>query len=236
MILYYDLHIHTALSPCADNDMTPNNIVNMALLKGLDVIAVTDHNSAENARAVIKAGEKAGLTVIAGMEIETSEEVHVLSLFPSADAAEEVQRQVYRSLPDAKNPENIFGSQLLFDESDNITGKNERLLLTATSLGITEVFRLVAAAGGIAIPSHVDRPSYSILSNLGFIPDELPLTAIELSKNISDKNEFYKMRPELKKYKAVFNSDAHSLGDISEKINFIDVLHNKPNEIIRFFG
>ena len=102
MILYYDLHIHTALSPCADNDMTPNNIVNMALLKGLDVIAVTDHNSAENARAVIKAGEKAGLTVIAGMEIETSEEVHVLSLFPSADAAEEVQRQVYRSLPDAK--------------------------------------------------------------------------------------------------------------------------------------
>ena len=94
---------------------------------------------------------------------------------------------------------------------------------------------MVKAAGGIAIPSHVDRPSYSILSNLGFIPDGLALTAIELSKKIPDKNEFYKMRPELIKYKAVSSSDAHSLGDISERMKFIDVLHNKPNEILRFF-
>ncbi|MCK9478791.1 MAG: PHP domain-containing protein [Firmicutes bacterium] len=235
MRLYYDLHIHTALSPCASDDMTPQNIVNMASLKGLDVIAVTDHNSIKNVGAVISAGEKVGITVIAGMEIETAEEVHMLTLFPTQKAAFDVWETVDKNLPKISNNKEIFGNQLIMDENDNIIDEENRLLITATSLSLQSVFSLVKDAGGVAIPAHIDRRSNSIISNLGFIPEDLDITAVEFSCNFAEGKHLYPNQS-FDKYKAVFNSDAHHLGAISEKTNFIDVFDNKPENIIRFFG
>lgn len=235
MRIYYDFHIHTALSPCASNDMTPCNIVNMARLKGLDAIAVTDHNSVKNVPAVISAGKRAGITVIAGMEIETAEEVHVLSLFPTEKAAFKVWRAVDESLPYIANNKEIFGSQLIMDENDVITGEEGRLLLTASSLSLQEVFLLVKSVDGVAIPAHIDRQSNSIISNLGFMPSDLDAEAIEISC-AATLTEYLNDNKYLNKYKIILNSDAHRLGDISEKINFVDVFDNKPENIIKFFG
>ena len=129
----YDLHIHSALSPCGDEDMTPNNIANMAYLKGLDVIAVTDHNSCRNVSAVQKCGANAGVTVIPGMEVETSEEVHMVCLFKSLNDAYEMEDYVTAHLPVIKNKPEIFGRQLVMDENDQITDIKENLLITATT-------------------------------------------------------------------------------------------------------
>lgn len=224
MRCFYDLHIHSALSPCGDNDMTPNNIVNMAILKGLDIIAVSDHNSCKNARASIgAAGDR--ITVIPGMEITTAEEVHMLSLFPDIDTAEEIGKYIQKHLPDIKNKPEIFGNQYYMDEEDNITGEEEKLLVSATDLDLYEVTNLVKSCGGIIIPAHIDRTSYSILSNLGFIPPDISFSCVEITK----KNlENY--APQYKNYNIVTNSDAHYLWDISEKEHFFEI----DNKITKF--
>ena len=235
MKCYYDFHIHSALSPCSDNDMTPNNIVNMAYLKGLNAIAITDHNSTKNVRAAIKIGKELGITVIAGMEIETKEEVHILSLFPTVELAEKAEKIIRANLPKIMNKENIFGEHIIIDENDNIVGKEEQMLITATSLSINDVFSLVRNCGGVAIPAHIDRHSYSILSNLGFIPDELNISTIEISKKTEDVEEYLKNLSFAQKYLVIRNSDAHYLGDISEKINYIEVDNNSIQEILQKF-
>lgn len=235
MKLYYDFHIHSALSPCAGNDMTPNNIVNMAALKGLDAIAVTDHNSAKNVRAVMSAGEKSGIRVIAGMEIETAEEVHILSLFPSAEAAENAAAVVALHLPPLKNNAEIFGMQLVMDSCDNILYEENQLLLTATALSVEQVFELVRGFGGVPIPAHVDRGSFSVLSNLGFIPDGIGVTSLEISAATHDVPEYFENHSELRSYSIIRNSDAHSLGELSERINFIEVSDNKIEKILSKF-
>lgn len=221
MKYYYDLHIHTALSPCGDNDMTPNNLVNMALLKGLDIIAVTDHNSAENAEAVMKIGAKRDIIVVPGMEIETAEEIHTVALFADTESLMTVRDEVRSRMNGIKNREDIFGEQRILNESDEITGTVEELLITASSLTIEEVFRLVERAGGVCIPAHVDRDSHSILSNLGMIPEDLPVKNIEISKNC-DRSIFLEEHPGLSAYGILRSSDAHYLWDISERENYIE--------------
>lgn len=217
-----DLHIHSALSPCSDNDMTPNNIVNMALLKGLDFIAVTDHNSAENLGAVLKCAEGAGLVAVPGMEIETSEEVHLVCLFPDVARALQVQGEIYGSLPPVANREDIFGSQLVMDEEDEVTGRVGQLLLTASAYSSDEIFRMVESAGGAVIPAHVDRQSYSMLSNLGSIPENMGIRWLEISKDCSE-DDFRAEHPELSGYRFIKSSDAHHLGDILEREMFLDL-------------
>lgn len=221
MRYYYDLHIHTALSPCGDNDMTPNNVVNMSLLKGLDIIAVTDHNSVQNAGAVAEAGRKNGLIVVFGMEIETAEEVHVVALFPDRESAYGVQEIIYRHMNGIKNREDIFGEQRILDGQDELQGRVDQLLITAVSLMIEEVFQIVTEAGGVCIPAHVDRDSHSILSNLGMIPEDLAVSNIEISKNC-DRVTFLGANPGLKRYGVLRSSDAHYLWDISERENYIE--------------
>jgi len=235
MKCYYDFHIHTALSPCSDNDMTPNNIVNMAHLKGLNAIAITDHNTTKNVHSTMKIGEKFGITVIAGMEIETKEEVHVLSLFPTIELAERAEKIIKTHLPQMKNNEIIFGEQRIMDENDDVIGKEEQMLITATSLTIDDVFLLVRNCGGVAIPAHIDRHSYSILSNLGFIPDELNISTVEISKKTEDVEEYLKNLSLTNKYFVIRNSDAHYLDDISEKINYIEINDNSIWEILQKF-
>ncbi len=216
-MIYYDFHIHSALSPCGDADMTPNNIVNMAALLGLDAIAISDHNTIGNAEAAMAVGKVVGVTVIPGMEVETEEGVHILTLYPDLDAAGFVAKKVYEALPDIKNRPEIFGEQVLMDYEDNITGYEDKLLISPANISVNELFELVQTAGGLFIPAHVDRHSYSILTNLGFIPDDLDIKNIEISKAVEDLGIYLGNRPDLKKYKILRNSDAHYLADIAER-------------------
>jgi len=210
-----DLHIHSALSPCSDDDMTPNNIVNMAILKGLDFIAITDHNSAGNLKPVIECAKGTNLVVVPGMEVETAEEVHLICLLPALEAAISLQNIVYDALPDLKNRPDIFGKQLIMDEHDNITMELDRLLITACSLTIEEVFRIVSGLGGVVIPAHVNRDSYSIISVLGLIPGNLGIRYVEILPG-SFYEPPYGTKP-------IISSDAHRLGDILERVSFIEL-------------
>lgn len=221
-MLYYDFHIHSALSPCGDNDMTPNNIVNMALISGLDAIAVSDHNSVGNVRAAMEVGKRCGISVVPGMEVETAEEVHTLTLYPSVEAAEYVAGEIYKSLPDIKNRPEIFGEQRIMDADDNIVGFEEKLLISPAGISLQSLFDLVLSVNGLFIPAHVDRHSYSILTNLGFIPDDLDIKHIEISKSVSDLESYLCNRPDLKKYRVFRNSDAHYLENISFKEAYLD--------------
>ncbi len=199
--------------------MTPNNIINMALLKGLDIIAVTDHNAAGNLRPVMELGRRRQVIVVPGIEIESAEEVHILSLFPDITSAEHVQDVILKSLPDIPCREDIFGEQLLMDAGDAVTAHQKELLITASSYSTEEIFHLVREAGGIPVPAHIDRSSYSILSNLGEIPADLSAVYIELSASC-DADAFLNDHPELKGYAVLCNSDAHYLWDISERVHY----------------
>ena len=222
-MIYYDFHIHSALSPCGDIDMTPNNIVRMAKIIGLDAIAVTDHNTVGNVRPAMEIGKQYGVEVVPGMEVETEEEVHILTLYPSIEAAEHVAGIIYEKLPDIPNRPDIYGEQCFMDYDDNITGHEEKLLLSAAALSIEALFDIVRDAGGLFIPAHVDRHSYSILTNLGFMPEDIPIEFIEISKRVENVSDYIGSRPELAKYKIFRDSDAHYLKDISEKDSCLDI-------------
>lgn len=222
MRIYIDFHIHTALSPCADNDMTPNNIVNMAKLKKLDAIAITDHNSCDNSEACIKAGKKIDILVIPGMEIQTKEEVHALCLFRELESAFVFQKYVYNLLPPIKNKPEIFGDQYIYNYEDKIIGINERMLLSSVDISFNEACYIVKELGGAFIPAHVDRGSYSIISNLGFIPDYIPIKTVEYSK-YEDFKKLRDLNIISSSYKSIKSSDAHYLWNILERESFIDI-------------
>lgn len=226
-----DLHVHTALSPCGDDDMTPNNIVNMALLKGLDLIAITDHNSCANVEAVIDAGRNKGLMVIPGIEVQSKEEVHLICLFKKLEQALEFGELIYESLSNIPNNEELFGNQLIMDASDNVIGKLEKLLLTSSTYSISEVFELTSKYGGMCIPAHIDRQGYSIISNLGFIPPNLKVDAVEISKKLKLESALEKM-PFIKSYKHIVSSDAHYLWDISEREYFVEMEYISASRLL----
>ncbi len=223
---YYDLHIHSCLSPCGDEDMTPNNIVNMSLLKGLDIIAVTDHNSCGNVRAVTQVA-KDQLLVIPGMEIESSEEVHILGYFPSIEAAEKMEELLRKNSAAVKNRPEIFGRQLYRNAEDEIIGEEERLLVMASGLTAKEIFYLVRELGGVPVPAHIDRSSYSMVSNLGFLPPELEISTVEIT-NANRGN----WETEYSEMTVLTSSDAHYLGDIAEPMWFLDIKDNSVSEIL----
>ena len=203
--------------------MTPNNIVGMAKIKGLTAIALSDHNTVGNVRAAMEVGREYELTVIPGMEVETEEEVHILTLYPSIEAAEYAAEEVYKKLPMIPNRPEIFGEQCFMDAEDNITGHEEKLLLTAAALSMNSLYDLVKTAGGLFIPAHIDRHSFSVLTNLGCIPGDRDIRYVELSKRVEDVAGYLDSRPELKKYVIFRDSDAHYLEDISEPVNGFDI-------------
>jgi hypothetical protein len=199
--------------------MTPGNILNRAVQMGINIMAITDHNSAENVEVILQLAKNKPIHIIPGMEVETKEEVHLLCYFDSLSQVKEWQEIVYDNLPDLKNDEEFFGYQLKTDLKDEFVAKEDRLLATATNLKIGEVVARVKGLGGIVVPSHIDR-SYSIIKNLGFVPPELGLDLLEISnkENISSlKKDF----PYLKKYNFMQNSDSHYLKDIKamERLN-----------------
>ncbi len=213
--LFYDLHIHSCLSPCGDENMTPNNIVNMALLKGLDLIALTDHNSCKNCPAALAAAAGKPITLLPGIELTTAEEIHLLLLFPGLEKAMAFDRYVYERLLPVQNAPDIFGTQQIMDENDQPTGQEPLLLVGATSISVDDAPALAEAFGGLLLPAHIDRPSNSILSVFGDIPPQLGFTAVE----VKDPDAFF-ARPQNLCYRqgrrVLTSSDAHRLGDIAE--------------------
>lgn len=209
-----DLHVHTCLSPCADEQMKPAAIVSQAKKKGLDVIAICDHNSAKNVWAVRDVGRRHGLAVIGGMEICSEEEVHVLGLFDEYENLQQMQRLVDKNLSGENNAE-LFGEQWLCDEQDTIVGQESKLLIGATKLSVKEIIKNIHSLGGLAIFSHVDRESYSILSQLGFVPEGLKIDALEISSRCSPA-EARDCLPQITGYRLVHFSDAHQLVQIGE--------------------
>ncbi len=233
MKAFYDLHIHSVLSPCAEDEMTPNNIVNMAYIKGLDIIAVTDHNAALNCEAVFNCAKDRGIVVVPGIELETREEVHMVCLFPGLEEVMKMHEEVSNALPGIENREDIFGQQLIMDEEDNIVRNYKPMLITATSMSIDDVFEKVGKLGGVVVPAHVDRDSFSIISNLGIVPDYLNIKYLEISKDCVIK-EFLKKNPYLSTYNFLKSSDAHNLGKILEKESSIELKEISIECLIEF--
>ena len=188
----YDLHVHSCLSPCGDNDMTPNNLVQMALLTGCDILALTDHNTCRNAPAALEAGERAGLLVIPGMELCTAEEAHVVCLFETLEGALDFDRYVYENMPHVPNRPEIFGEQRVLDGEDQQVGEEENLLLVSSFIGVDQVVELTARYGGVAFPAHVNRDSFSVIASLGAIPEEAGFTSAEVTRDC-DLESFVKL-------------------------------------------
>ena len=177
-----DLHIHSKLSPCGSWDMTPHRVVEQARIAGLDLIAVCDHNAAGNAGAFMEAAEGTGLGVIVGMEITTAEEIHVVGLFPNRESALEAAVRVQSTLPltDARYADR-FGEQVLMDPAGNILGYERHALAMATSITLEDTVSLIQGCNGLAIPAHIERPSFSVYSQLGDLPRWIPFDAVEVS-------------------------------------------------------
>lgn len=212
---FYDLHIHSCLSPCGDDDMTPGNIVGMAALKGLQVIALTDHNSCLNCPAAIIHGQTFGITVIPGMELTTSEEVHIICLFKTLKDALDWDAYVYKHLMDIPNRPAIFGKQQVLDEEDQEIRQVEKLLISATDISISDMDQRMNTYHGIWFPAHINKSSTSLLSNLGFIPPDSTFSIFELHQ-MKDLHQIRKEHPYLSQCKVLCNSDAHYLQDIHE--------------------
>lgn len=222
MKAHYDLHLHSCLSPCGDLDMTPNNIAGMAKLCGLDIIALTDHNTCKNCRAAIAAGKKQGVCVVPGMELCTAEEIHVVCLFPTLQSALSFDGAVYPHLMDIKNRADIYGQQLMLDENDEPAGLEEKLLITAADIPLYGLSGLVGSFGGVCFPAHIDRDSYSILSVLGEIPPEEQFSAIEITAN-GDVEALKKQHPALSGMILLKDSDAHYLENMQEASSFLEL-------------
>ena len=223
MPLYaYDLHIHTCLSPCGDALMTPPNIANMAYVKGLDIIAITDHNSALNARAVMRAAQDLPLTVIAGIEATTAEEIHVVCLFPDADSAERAGAELERHLPPIQNRPEYFGEQVIMDENEEVLGTFPLLLPNALDISIDALPKLIGSFGGFCYPAHIDRASNSIIAVLGEVPETPKFSCLEVHKPLSffENTENLRYRDG---YTIITSSDAHRLQDISEREHLIEL-------------
>ena len=233
MKLYYDLHLHSCLSPCGDDDMTPYNLVNLAKIFGYDIIALTDHNTCGNCPAAIEAGLKAGITVVPGMELCTSEEIHCICLLPSLEKAMAFSEYIKGTLPHIKNKEHIFGNQLIMDSTDGVLGKEEILLTTASSISIDSLPELVASFGGICYPAHIDRSSYSIISSLGDFSPDLKVSCFELTPD-ANESDYLEMYPATKGKLIIKSSDAHYLENMREPKFSFDIKENSPEALISF--
>lgn len=231
--VYYDFHLHSCLSPCGDNDMTPANIAGMAFINGLNAIALTDHNTVRNCTSLKKAAEQYGITVLYGMELTTDEEVHTICLFPNETSAKEWDRYVYSKLQKIKNNPDIFGYQYIMNEADGILGEEEHLLINATNISFEDVFAPVFDLGGIAYPAHVDKNANSLISNLGFVPPDSSFNIAEVH-DLSKLEELTKAHTYFKNCKILSSSDAHYLPDINEAKNYLEIDNPTPEGIIEY--
>ena len=217
MAAYCDLHIHSCLSPCADDDMTPWNLVGMARVKGLDVIALTDHNTALNTPEAVAAGEAYGVQVIPGVEITSREEVHILGYFSSVQDALAAGDTVYAHLPQVENQPALFGNQIIIGPDDAPSGTLGKLLINATDLSVAEVCALVRSFGGVPVPAHINRGANGMIGALGLMPFLPEYPVVEVYPGVACPAYATKGRFVL------HSSDAHRLEDLQERTFSLDV-------------
>ncbi len=213
---YYDFHIHSCLSPCGDNDMTPSNIAGMATLAGLNIVALTDHNTAKNCPAFFEAAKANGIIPIAGMELTTAEDIHIVCLFEHLEEALNFSDAVDKRRIRIKNRTDIFGDQFITDADDNVIGIEEDLLSNATDITYDEVPTLVETYNGVCFPAHVDRQSNGVIATLGTFPQFPDYRCAEFheAEKIGEYKEKY---PILEDKLITVGSDAHFLWDIRDK-------------------
>ncbi len=212
---FYDLHVHSCLSPCADDDMTPANIAGMATVQGLGIVALTDHNTSANCPAFFFHAARYGIVPIAGMELTTSEEIHAVCLFPTLDSAMEFNRIVSDQRVRVKNRPEIFGRQLIMDCDDEVVSEEEDLLINATEMDLECAYDTVTSLGGVCYPAHIDRESGGIISMLGTFPESPDYTSFELNDAASLAAHLERY-PALRKMRHVVSSDAHNLWSMRE--------------------
>jgi 3',5'-nucleoside bisphosphate phosphatase len=207
-----DLHVHTALSPCAEVEMIPPLIVEAACAKGIDLIAVTDHNASANIGAVQKAAQGSGVTVLPGMELQTREEVHLLCLFDSVPQVEAWQMFVDARMPADENDIEHFGEQFVVDHTGEFICRETRLLLTSANLTLEQAVKGVDQLGGVVIPAHVNRQAYGLIANLGFVPTSVPIEALEISRHLTVEQAMEKF-PQIRGYPLIQSGDVHRLDE-----------------------
>ena len=226
---YYDLHIHSCLSPCGDDDSTPNSIAGMGELNGLHIMALTDHNTVKNCPHFFEAAKNHGILAIAGMELTTAEEIHIICLFETLEDAIAFEKEIEPRRILIKNRTDIFGNQLICDSFDNIVGNDEYLLSNATTVSFDDVPNLVKKYGGVCYPAHIDRDSNSVTAVLGGLPPQNNFKFAELhNKNAVSK--FQNIGCEF-----IISSDAHYLWDINEKENYFLLPDDDENAIKNLF-
>jgi PHP family Zn ribbon phosphoesterase len=222
-----DLHIHTCLSPCADLKMSPSAIAEQANLKEIDILGICDHNSAENVPAMVKAARKFRISVLPGLEVTSQEEVHILALFDTAEAAFELQEIVYEHLP-GENDEKAFGMQVVVNEKGEVLRFNKKLLIGASTLSVEKVVQAIHSLQGLAIASHIDREGFSLIGQLGFIPESLNLDALEVSPQTSYHEAMKKFQFA---YPLTFFSDAHFLEEVGRGFTCFHIEEGSTEEI-----
>lgn len=229
----YDLHNHSCLSPCADNDNTPNNIAGMMYLSGIKIAALTDHNTAKNCPAFFTAAKKYGIIPIAGIELTTAEDIHLVCLFKSLGSAMEFDVFLQKRRILIKNRPDIFGEQLILDGDDTVIGKEENLLSNATTITLDEAPEIVKAFGGVCYPAHIDRDANGIIAILGALPPTPHFDCVEIRDG--DRIAEYKEKYGLSDKLVIVSSDAHYLTDINDSNNFfeLDADENDADEVTR---
>lgn len=228
---YYDLHVHSCLSPCGDEDNTPANIAGMASLCELDIVALTDHNTTKNCPAFFKAAARYGIVPVAGMELTTSEEIHAVCLFKDLEDALAFDEYIGKKRILIKNRPEIFGEQKILTENDEHIGTDEHLLTVATAISIEELPKLVEKYSGVCYPAHIDRSSYGIVAVLGTVPKSPYFSAVEFSSD--EVIEEYRQKYDIGDKITVRSSDAHTLGDIRDRKYSFELSADKssPSEV-----
>jgi PHP family Zn ribbon phosphoesterase len=225
-----DLHIHTCLSPCADLDMSPKYIIKETKEKGIDIAGICDHNSCENVPAVKQHARNQGgdVYIIGGMEITSNEEVHILALFDDEEKLFAMQKIVYNNLHGINNQKR-FGEQVLVNENDEVMGFNEKLLIGTTELAIEDIVHFIHQLQGLAIASHIDREGYSIIHQLGFIPQNIQLDAVEVS-DVDKIKDFTDLSLPI-----ITSSDAHTVKNIGRSFTWFFMEEPNLQEIKKSF-
>ena len=222
---YYDLHIHSCLSPCADNDNTPHNLAGVGKLAGLQLMALTDHNTCRNCKAFFDAAAEMGIIPVAGMERTTAEDIHMVCLFPTLADALAFDEEIAARRVRIKNRPDIFGEQLLVDAADNILGFEEHLLSNATTVSLDESVPLAEKYHGVCYPAHIDREANGILAVLGMLPDTPRFSCIELHDG--EKEQALRASMTLPQT-VIVSSDAHYLWDVRDKAHTIALADGDP--------
>lgn len=220
MQCYVDLHMHSCLSPCGDEWMTPNNIVKMSALKGLDMIAVSDHNTAAHLPAIQKVAREIGIALLPAMELTTREEVHLLAYFPDVETAVDFSDRIYPHLPPLPNRPDFFGAQTQLDDQDEPVREEPRLLISALDLSIDDLTPMIRTHGGAPVPAHINRGGNGLLNALGFLPPDAPFAALEIARGLPC--------PDFPAFKQLHSSDAHRLEDIFERVECLDLPEASP--------